>query len=81
MAPALIKDLIKQQILPHDPYDIKEIDSPFFEKTYFIPYHTRQMMFAYKNNRAVFISYSGERSLEDMLPLLSERIGGKDFWE
>lgn len=73
MAENLTLDLINRYVRRNN-IEIKEVNTPEFDKMYIAENDIRKQIFAYLDNQVVHVTYFGKAKMEDIIPLISQKI-------
>ncbi len=73
MAEKLTLDLINRYVYDED-IEIKEVKDSEFDKIYIAEDGIQKQIFAYLDNKVVHVTYYGKKGMEDIIPLLSQKI-------
>jgi hypothetical protein len=73
MAENLTLDLINRYVY-RDDTEIKAISNLKLDKIYIAEDDTKKQIFAYLDNQVVHVTYYGKGKMEDIIPLISEKI-------
>ncbi len=73
MAEGLTLDLINRYVW-RDNTNMKKVNYPDFDEIYIAEDDIRKQIFAYLNNQVIHVTYYGKAKIEDIIPLLSQKV-------
>ncbi|HYE81668.1 MAG TPA: DUF2812 domain-containing protein [Clostridia bacterium] len=73
MAEKLTLDLINHYVYREDT-EITAVNAPELDKIYIAEENARKQIFAYSGNQVIHVAYYGKMKIEDIIPLVSEKL-------